>query len=191
MGDIAKLAVVQKSWSTILDDAAGQSVEMKWGLSQALLNGTCGLEKNPKRAMKVMKELSNVIISDDNEPKMIDNSALCFSPALRAIAHCYFEGNGVEKESRLGLAWLQAAFELGRDVEAAYETAIIHIDITRCSIHTRFRGTWIQELAYRSSPHWITSTYTRGKVTFSIIFTAATGEAGAKCCGFRRRWHCR
>ena len=47
MGDIAKLAVVQKSWSTILDDAAGQSVEMKWGLSQALLNGTCGLEKNP------------------------------------------------------------------------------------------------------------------------------------------------
>lgn len=125
-GDLAKLAQVQKSWSNILDDAAGQSAEMKWELSQALLNGTCGLEKNPKRAIEVMRELSNVNISDDYEPQMVDNSGECFSPALRAIAHCYFEGNGVEKESRLGLAWLQAAFELGNDVDAAYETAIIY-----------------------------------------------------------------
>lgn len=125
-GDLAKLAQVQKSWSNILDDAAGQSPEMKWELSQALLNGACGLEKNPKRAIEVMRELSNVNISDEYEPQIADKDAICFAPALRAIASCYFEGNGVEKDSKLGLAWLKAAFELGNDVDAAYETAIIH-----------------------------------------------------------------
>ncbi|CAJ1931766.1 unnamed protein product [Cylindrotheca closterium] len=125
-GDLAKLAQVQKSWSSILDDAAGQSTDMKWELSQALLNGTCGLERNPKRAIAVMRELTNVNISDEFEPEVADNDAVCFAPALRAIANCYFEGNGVEKETKLGLAWLKAAFELGNDVDAAYETALIH-----------------------------------------------------------------
>lgn len=125
-GDLAKLAQVQKAWSNILDDAAGQSSKMKWELSKALLNGSCGLEKNPKRAIEVMRELCNVIISDDDEPQVSDSDDDCFAPALRAIAHCYFEGNGVEKEPRLGLAWLRAAFELGNDIDAAYETAIIY-----------------------------------------------------------------
>jgi len=125
-GDLAKLSSVQTSWANILDDAAGQSMEMKWELSQALLNGTCGLEKNPRRAVGVMRQLSNVVISDDYEPQVTNNDDVCFAPALRAIAYCYFKGNGVEKESKLGLAWLKAAFELGNDVDAAYETAIIY-----------------------------------------------------------------
>lgn len=125
-GDLAKLAQVQKSWSNILDDAAGQSMAMKWELAQGLLNGTCGLAKNPKRAIKVMRELSNVNISEECESEMADKEAVCFAPALKAIAKCYFEGNGVEKESKLGLVWLKAAFELGNDIDAAYETAIIY-----------------------------------------------------------------
>ena len=147
-GDLAKLAQVQKSWSRILDDAAGQSTDMKWELSQALLNGTCGLEKNPKRSIKLMRELSNVYISDDYEPQITDKHAVCFAPALRAIANCYFEGNGVMKESRMGLAWLKAAFQLGNDVDAAYETAIIyeyghhqvHVDVVAAA-------EWFQEAA--------------------------------------------
>jgi len=150
-GDLAKLAQVQKSWSNILDDAADQSTETKWELSQALLHGTCGLEKNAKRAFRMMREMSNVTITDDNEPEKADDNAECYAPALRAIADCYFIGTGVDKEAELGLAWLKAAFELGNDTDAAYKTAIIyeyghhqvHVDVVAAA-------EWLQKAAEES-----------------------------------------
>jgi hypothetical protein len=125
-GDLAKLAQVQKSWSDILTDAANQSVESKWELSQALLDGTCGLAKNAERAVTVMKELTNVEIDDNQMPEKVCENGECFAPALKMIATCYFEGNGVDKESNLGIAWLKAAFQLGNDVESAHEIALIY-----------------------------------------------------------------
>eukprot|EP00980_Cylindrotheca_fusiformis_P002229 scaffold517_cov119-Cylindrotheca_fusiformis.AAC.12 len=125
-GDLAKLAQVQKSWSDILNDAANQSMESKWELAQALLHGTCGLEKNAERAVLVMKELSNIEMKENQTPEKVFEDCECFAPALRMISSCYFEGNGVAKESDLGLAWLKAAFQLGSDNEAAHEIALIY-----------------------------------------------------------------
>lgn len=125
-GDLAKLAQVQKSWSAILTDAANQSVESKWELSQALLNGNCGLAKNAERAVKVMKELTNVEFDENQMPEKVCQTGECFSPALKMIASCYFEGNGVEKASKLGIAWLKAAFRIGNDVDAAHDIALIY-----------------------------------------------------------------
>ena len=63
-GDLAKLACVQKSWSNIVNDAAKQSLQSQWELALALLNGECGLEKSPEKAVRILKELSNVTIDD-------------------------------------------------------------------------------------------------------------------------------
>ena len=52
-GDLAKLACVQKSWSDILADASNDSVESKWELARALMDGTFGLQKNAKRSLPV------------------------------------------------------------------------------------------------------------------------------------------
>ena len=141
-GDLTKLACVQKSWSNIVDDTANQSTESKWELAQALLNGDCGLEKAPQRAMKLLKELAAAVPVDEETGKPIvhedslsehDDSENdkaenddCFTPAIKQIAECYLEGTGVAQDSQLGLTWLQAAFEYGRDADAAHDTALIY-----------------------------------------------------------------
>ena len=56
-GDLAKLACVQKSWSSIVMDTANQSQESKWELAQALMNGHCGLEKNPSQGSSNFKRI--------------------------------------------------------------------------------------------------------------------------------------
>ena len=87
-GDLAKLACVQKSWSKILMDASEHSISSKWELAKALLEGKCGLAKNPDRAFSILKELANVKTNDDNKPYEIDEGKTCFSPAMKKISDC-------------------------------------------------------------------------------------------------------
>lgn len=132
-GDLAKLACVQRSWSTVLVDAAGHSESATWDLAQSLLDGTRGLRKNPARALEIMRDLSNVEIDDSGdgggpaEPAARDAAAPFFAPAMRKISEIYFAGNGVgSADPQRALAWLRAAFELGEDVDAAHELALVH-----------------------------------------------------------------
>jgi TPR repeat protein len=125
-GDLAKVACVQKSWSDILTDAANHSVTSKWELAQALLDGTCGLEKNPERALRILKELAQVETDDNDQPCGTNDDHTCFSPAVKKISECYLKGYGVAQNSKTGLAWLQASFQLGEDLDAAHETALIY-----------------------------------------------------------------
>ncbi len=131
-GDLAKLACVQSSWSNILTDAAEHSNNAKWELAQAMLYGTSGLEQNPQRALCFLKEIAQVTTDENDIPtgplhtntssKNID----CFAPAMKAISECYFQGKGVAQDPTTGLAWLQASFEIGNDVHAAHETAMLY-----------------------------------------------------------------
>lgn len=125
-GDLAKLACVQKSWSDILTDAAKNSLESKWELAQSLMEGRCGLQKNAKRSVKILKELANIETDENDMPQKVAENGECFAPALKKISECYLEGNGLEKNLQLGVAWLQAAFELGDNVEAAHDMALIY-----------------------------------------------------------------
>ena len=132
-GDLAKLACVQKSWSNILNDAAEYNKEKgsKWELAQALLNGDCGLQKNPERAMHIMLELTGVTVDPETlKPVSVaaenTGSSECFAPAMKKIANCYFEGEGVEQNAPVGMAWLEASHNFATDAEAAHEAALIY-----------------------------------------------------------------
>ena len=135
-GDFARLSTVNSCFKTIMDDAAQLSCQ-KWDLAMALLNGTNGLECNPTLAMKYLYDLANIQVSKDNfdpsyEPmmEMTEETRLKAEKshsiiAMKKLALCFLEGNGVEADLTLGLAWLKAAHYHG-DVDAAYETAIIY-----------------------------------------------------------------
>jgi TPR repeat protein len=125
-GDFAKLACVQKSWSNTLMDAAKHNVESKWELAQALLEGKCGLQKNPERAMKLLKELARVTMDEQDRPTGGIEGEESFAPAMRMISECCFEGAGVTQNSAIGLAWLKAAHELANDADAAHDTALTY-----------------------------------------------------------------
>jgi len=126
-GDLAKLACVRKEWSTIMMDAAAKDPDSKWQLAQALMDGTCGLRKNRKLAMKLLKELANVTTDNNNFPECTNEiSSECFAPAMKCIAECYFEGTGVAQDSKIGLAWLKSAYEMGNDIDAAHDAALIY-----------------------------------------------------------------
>ena len=134
-GDLAKLACVQKSWSTIITDTAEYNgIESKWELAQALLIGECGLQKNASRAIRILKELANLkpattTTAQDtttNSLERDDKDKDCFAPAMKLIAKCYFNGDGVEQDSETGLAWLRASYEIGNDETAAHEMAVTY-----------------------------------------------------------------
>lgn len=125
-GDLAKLACVQKSWSNILIDASSHSTESKWQLAQALLEGKCGLERNPARAMTVLRELAKVETDEQGVPVRVIPGQTSFAPAIKKLSECYFDGNGVEQNSEMGLSWLKVSFRLGKNVDAAHETALIY-----------------------------------------------------------------
>lgn len=136
-GDLAKLSCVQKGWSHTLYDAAGQSQEAKWELAQNLLQGTAGLAQNFDAAVRLLLELAGVETDDKNLPvreqnnnsenEQVNNKKECFSPAMKALAQCFFEGNGVSKNNDAGVAWLEAAAaaDLGQDMDAAHELALV------------------------------------------------------------------
>lgn len=124
-GDLAKLSCVQKSWSSLLMDAG---VGSEWALAEALLEGTNGLQKNSTLAMKFLHQLAGVIISHDEDDTPDDIakyqilSEKPFTPAMKRLGECYFQQNNKNE----GLAWLQAAYELGGDLQAAYDLGTIY-----------------------------------------------------------------
>jgi TPR repeat protein len=131
-----------------MHDAATLS-DQKWDLAMALLNGTNGLLANPTLAMRYLHDLagitvskdafnpsynsrliaidtngtndSNFTVSNDDDSPSASHSIM----AMKKLAFCFLEGNGVQVDLTLGLAWLKAAHCHG-DVEAAYETAVIY-----------------------------------------------------------------
>lgn len=125
-GDLAKLSCVQKSWSTLLTDASFGS---EWELAQALLEGSHGLQKNSILATKLLHKISGVTISystnEEDEPLSPEQYHLFsdrpFAPAMKCLGECYLLKNCKVE----GLAWLKAAYEIGKDLQAAYELGSI------------------------------------------------------------------
>merc|ERR1719330_273530 len=111
-GDLAKLACVQKSWSNIVVDTATQSSLSQWELAVALLNGDCGLEKSPERAVRILKTLSHVAIDEstgqpigdkkydqeENSSSSSSNNQNHCTMAMKKLAECYLEGTGVSQD---------------------------------------------------------------------------------------------
>lgn len=112
-GDLAKLATVQSAYKHFLRDAATRGGnEAKWELSQALLDGTDGLQRNPKLAVIYLLELA-----EGETP---------FSPAMRKLATCNLLGDGIKKDLDAGVNWLIDAARKGGDIDAAHEVALIY-----------------------------------------------------------------
>jgi TPR repeat protein len=126
-GDLAKLACVQKSWSSLLWDAGNESRESKWELAQALLHGTHGLEVNPVLAMTLLEDLAGLELVEGEELDTFDYQVQVgkemSAPAMKCLADCYLED---EEEVSRGMAWLKAAYELGNDLDAAHDLAHIY-----------------------------------------------------------------
>jgi Sel1 repeat len=122
-GDLAKLATVQSAWKNIMFDAAA-GYDAKWELAQALLEGTNGLQRNPARAMTLLKQLAGVQVTNDG---VVTTSGTPFAPAMKLIAECYLTGNGVDAaDATAGVRYLEAAFGIGNDVDAAHELALLY-----------------------------------------------------------------
>lgn len=121
-GDLARLAAVQSSWSRIMFEAASSDPSAEWALAQALLNGTDGLLKNPQVAIKVLRKLSG-LEEDESQMPVRRNSALneFSAAAMKQIAMHYLPNNATA-----GLAWLEAAYEVGSNLDAAHEVALVY-----------------------------------------------------------------
>eukprot|EP00536_Pseudo-nitzschia_multiseries_P003939 jgi/Psemu1/318278/estExt_fgenesh1_pm.C_630008 len=46
--------------------------------------------------------------------------------AMKKIAKCYLEGEGVSTDSNLAVAWMEAAFLVGKDAESAHDLAVMY-----------------------------------------------------------------
>lgn len=148
-GDLAKLACVQKSFSNIMNDTGGKSPRNQWELAMALLNGDCGLEKSPKRAIQILRSLSHVSIdeatgkpfasqekgendiktsqsNDNNTIEDREENMILYTSAMKKIAECYLEGTGVSQDANVAISWIEAAYCIGKDSEAAHELAVIY-----------------------------------------------------------------
>jgi TPR repeat protein len=126
-GELAKLACVQKSWSTLLSDAAGESREAQWELAQALLEGTNGLQANINLAMIILHDLAGVRLVDGDELDTFEYEIQAeeelFAPAMKRLADCYLQD---DEETARGMTWLTAAYEVGNDLDAAHDLALIY-----------------------------------------------------------------
>ena len=127
-GDLAKLSTLKREWkNTMYDAAAHGGHEATWALAQALLEGTHGLERNPTQAMKLLKELAGVHMTNDGAVATTTTETKPFAPAMKCIADCYLTGNGVhEADAAAGVRWLEAAFQVGSDVDAAHKLALLY-----------------------------------------------------------------
>jgi TPR repeat protein len=125
-GDLAKLATLKREWKNVMYDAAAHGGhEAAWELAQALLEGTHGLERNPRQAMTLLKQLAGVEMAEDGA--VTTTAPKPFAPAMKCIADCYLTGNGVEAaNAATGVCWLEAAFHVANDVEAAHKLALLH-----------------------------------------------------------------
>lgn len=130
-GDLAKVASLQRSFSTILRDAAEYGGhDSKWSLACGLLDGTHGLEANASLAIEYLIELTGVTLSlngsDSDSDAQITSDTVCFAPAARKLATCYLNGNGVAQDNDRGIQWLKVAYTAGSDLDAAYELGTIY-----------------------------------------------------------------
>lgn len=162
-GDLAKLACVQKSWSNILNDAAGlpQVVQKNknmnsafedsntknssaaslssscWELAQAFMNGTNGLSINPQQGIRVLHQIAGSTQppsmttksseTKNNSNDNVDNDVANHAPAaMKELASCYWNGNGVDVNAEIGLAWMVSAYDACGDVDAAYQVAMVY-----------------------------------------------------------------
>jgi TPR repeat protein len=131
-GDLARLACVQKGWSNVMLAAAEQDQHSKWELAQALLKGQAGLAQNHSLSFRLLSELAHAPVDEatnmplDMKDKPVSDDNPCFAPAMKAIASCYFQGNGIAKNSAAGVAWLCAAHALGKDLDAAHDLALVY-----------------------------------------------------------------
>mmetsp|Transcript_565 Transcript_565/g.1662 ORF Transcript_565/g.1662 Transcript_565/m.1662 type:complete len:317 (-) Transcript_565:178-1128(-) len=126
-GDLAKVANLQRSFATILRDAAEYGGhDSKWSLACSLLEGTHGLETNPRLAIEYLTELTGVTLSDTSSDEQAEKATRCFAPAARKLATCYLNGNGVAQDNDRGIQWLKVAYTAGADLDAAYELGTIY-----------------------------------------------------------------
>jgi len=164
-GDLAKLACVQSSYSTIVLDAANASGHTsKWELAQALLEGTHGLQSNVSRSMALLHELAGVALTHNDETDKYEYNVIetdnntttttatgVFAPAMKRLATCYLEQGDTHESpdnNQMGLTWLQAAYEVGNDVEAAHELALLYEYGTHgTSIDVYAAATWFHKAA--------------------------------------------
>lgn len=132
-GDYARLACVQKSWSTILVDASDYSLFSRMKLGQHLLKGSGGLKANPKVAfeifMRIVEETAELANpKQQTQAAVVENSPeeSVFAAVAKLIAECHFNGEGTEKNPTLGLFWLKESFVRANDLDAAFEVAMIY-----------------------------------------------------------------
>ena len=134
-GDLAKLACVQKSWSNVVMDTANQSLSSRWELATALFEGDCGLVKSPERAIQILKALAHVTVDEStgksltaqgNNRKINSEDAKYQTFAMKKIAQCYLDGEGVPKDSGIAVAWMEAAFLIGKDSDSAHDLAVMY-----------------------------------------------------------------
>jgi len=137
-GDLAKLACVQRGWSTVLYDSVASSASHKWELACALLQGSRGLQPNAARAFGLLQELvlavDGVTVDPDTQaPVYANNTPAAQSneyatKAMKRLGFLFLEGT-IEKSGskpETGLQWLQCAFAAGNDIDAAHEMALIY-----------------------------------------------------------------
>ena len=121
-GDLARLAAVQKSWSQVMYEAASSDPSAEWALAQALLHGTDGLSSNPQAAIQVLRNLTGLGEDESQMPVRRDGVLNEFSAAaMKKIAMYYLPNNAAA-----GLAWLEAAYEVGNNLDAAHEVALVY-----------------------------------------------------------------
>ena len=137
-GELAKLSCVQQSWKNLVRDAAHHGgIEAKWELAQAFLNGTNGLQQNSHLAIGYLKDLArsspftNMVAetgtpANDHTSEKQKSSTTMFTPAMRLLATCYLNGEGVEKDVKKGIEWLEDAALQGFDIYASHELAVIY-----------------------------------------------------------------
>jgi len=136
-GDLAKLACVQKSWSNIVSDTAKQSISSQWELAIALLNGDCGLQKSPERAVRILKEIvpfaidkktGKPLLTQENAKEgdtSINPKTKYHTFAMKKIAECYLNGAGVTQDANAAIVWMKAAFKIGNDSDSAHKLALM------------------------------------------------------------------
>lgn len=146
---VAAAAEQQQSESS---SPAEQGNSKQWQLAQALLYGTHGLQVHSSKAMEMLLALANVEVDPCTQTPVASSSNTqqpCFAPAMRLIADLYLndstlpsalDGSATSPPSsssestssspsrnvQRGVQWLQSAFELGQDVDAAHEMALLY-----------------------------------------------------------------
>jgi TPR repeat protein len=147
-GDLARMANVQKAYSTVLVDSVRGNAERTWKLARALLDGTDGLAPNTNAALKLLLQLVEVPIdplthgpvwtrlqhlqqseseataSAESEPVFTPNTPFA-ARAMVELAHLHLQGVHPAKSQDAGLAWLKAAFYAG-DINAANNVAVVY-----------------------------------------------------------------